>query len=149
MRSRIPLYVLFSLLLIALGAIWFFARGEAQGPSQVFPATIHRDCAPWDGSAFTVSITHPSGTLIYISIWQPPDIPFPAAFSFPDETGQIGAAYILPEIDPFQPLSGEVWFQRVEQGIPVEGWFRFRSEAGAQFEGRFVAQWGDEVLYCG
>jgi hypothetical protein len=149
MKSRISLYVLLGLLLIALGGIWFFARGEAQDLPQVFPATIHRDCAPWDGSAFTVSILHPSGTVIYISIWRSPDIPFPATFSFPDETGQIGAAYILPELGPFQPLSGEAWFQRVDQGLPVEGRFRFRSETGARFEGRFVAEWGDEVVYCG
>jgi hypothetical protein len=149
MKSRISLYILLSLVLITLGGIWFFTRAETQAPSQVFPAVVNRDCAPWDGGAFTVSISHPSGTVIYISIWQSPDIPFPATFSFPDETGQVGAAYILPEIDPFQPLSGEVWFQRVEQGAPVEGWFQLRSEADTQLEGRFVAEWGDELAYCG
>jgi hypothetical protein len=147
MKSRT--FLLLLLCLLALGSVWLFTRDVPQVSSQLFPAVINRDCAPWDGSAFTVSITHPSGTIIFISIWQSPDMPFPVTFSFPDETGQVGTAYILPELGPFQPLTGEAWFQHVEQGMPVTGRFHVRSEAGVQWEGRFVAEWGNEIVYCG
>ena len=55
---------------------------------------------------------------------------------------------LLPVGSP-KPLNGEVWFPRVDEGMPVEGRFRLRSEAGMQLEGRFVAEWGDEIVYCG
>lgn len=115
----------------------------------MFLATINRDCAPWDGSAFTLSIPTEDGTIIHISIWQSPDIKLPVSFSFPDETGQIGAAYILPELHPLQQFSGEVSFKRVEEGIPVEGVFNLETESGKQFKGRFKAEWGNELVYCG
>ena len=50
---------------------------------------------------------------------------------------------------PPEPLAGKVWFQRVDQGNPVEGRFRFRSETGMQFEGRFAAELGNKIIYCG
>ena len=120
-----------------------------QAPAQTLQATINRDCAPWDGAAFTVSVPMKDGTIIYISIWQSPDIKLPARFSIPDETGQIGFAYILPELDPLQQLSGEVSFRRVEEGIPVEGEFDFTTESGKQFTGKFKAEWGNVTAMCG
>jgi hypothetical protein len=149
MKSRISLYTGLVLLLIALGGIWFFRRGETQTPSPVFPAIVNRDCAPWDGSAFTVSMPLRDGSDIAISIYRSPDIPLPTRFLFPDETMREGRAVrLLPSGSP-ETLIGEAWFQRVEQGIPLEGRFRLRSEAGVQYEGRFVAEWGNEMVYCG
>jgi hypothetical protein len=88
-------------------------------------------------------------TTITISIWQSPDIKFPTTFTFPDETGQVGYAYILPELDPLEQLTGKVTFWRVEQGIPIEGEFNFMTVSGKQFKGKFIADWGNEVVYCG
>jgi hypothetical protein len=147
MKSRISLFILLSVLLIALSGIWFFSRGETQ--SQLFPAVVNRDCAPWDGSAFTVSIPLPDGSSMTISIYQSPEIQRPASFSFPDESMSQGHALLLLPVGTPVQLTGTVWFQRVEQGIPVEGRFQFLSEAGVQFEGRFIAEWGDEIIYCG
>ncbi|MCI0607801.1 MAG: hypothetical protein L0Z71_01890 [Anaerolineae bacterium] len=128
---------------------WYTYPKRNQEPAQVFPATINRDCAPWDGAAFTLSIPTEDGIIIYVSIWQSPDIKLPVTFTFPDETGQIGFAYIIPDLDPLQQLSGEVFFWRVEEGIPVEGEFNFTTESGKQFKGKFKAEWGDQVVYCG
>jgi hypothetical protein len=128
---------------------WFIYSSRNQDVAQVFPATINRDCAPWDGPAFTVSIPLNNGITIHISIWQSPDIKLPARFSFPDETGQIGFAYILTEPNPIQELGGEVSFSRVEEEIPIEGEFNLITESGQQFKGRFKAEWGNEVVYCG
>ena len=149
MKSRIFLAILLDLLLIALGSIWFFATGETRTASQVFPAIVNRDCAPWDGSAFTMSIPLPDASNIAISIYQSPDIQFPKSFSFPDESMTQGNALLLPPAGLPEQLTGEVWFPRVAAGKPVEGRFRFRSESGMEFEGRFVAEWGDEIVYCG
>ena len=67
----------------------------------------------------------------------------------PNDEEQIGNAFILRELGPYIVLSGEVTFQRVEEGMPLEGRFSFTSERGGQFEGGFVAEWGNDVVYCG
>lgn len=149
MKSRTSIYGLLGLLLIALGGIWFFHAWKAQAPAQVFPATVDRDCAPWDGEAFTVSIPWSDTSTMSISIYRSPDIKLPSSYSFSDETMSEGHTYLLlPDGLPEQ-LAGRVWFQRVEAGLPVEGRFQFRTEAGVEFEGQFVAEWGDEIVYCG
>lgn len=60
---------------------------------------------------------------------------------------QIGNAYILPELGPYTPLSGEVWFQRVEEGMPIEGRFSFTSERGEAYEGGFIAEWESQIAH--
>ena len=137
------------LLAIILAVALFAFSIRSQELAQTFPATVNRDCAPWDGAAFTVSIRYDPITTITISIWKSPDIKFPSTFSFPDETGQVGYAYILPELGPLQQLSGEVSFWRVDGESPVEGRFDLLTEAGRQFRGQFKAEWGNEIVYCG
>ncbi|HET9906693.1 MAG TPA: hypothetical protein VFQ23_08625 [Anaerolineales bacterium] len=149
MKTRTQCFMIAGLVILILAVGWLGYSTRNQEPAQVFSATINRDCAPWDGGAFTVSIPVDVTTTIMISIWQSPDIQHPIAFTFPDESGQTGFVYILPEIDPLQPLSGEVFFGRVEQGLPVEGEFNLTTERGEQFNGRFKAVWGDQVVYCG
>jgi len=116
---------------------------------QVFPATTNRDCAPWDGAAFTMSFPYDSITTIAISIWQPPSFTFPVTFSFPDETIRVGIAHSLPELDPHEGLMGTVTFRRVEEGIPAEGEFNFMTENRKNFKGKFFAEWGNQIVMCG
>ena len=116
---------------------------------QVFPATTNRDCAPWDGAAFTMSFPYDSITTIAISIWQPPSFTIPVTFSFPDETMWVGIAHPLPELDPQGELTGTVTFRRVEEGIPAEGEFNFMTENGKKFKGKFFAEWGNQIVMCG
>ena len=149
MKSRALLYFLLVLSLIALGGLWFFVGRNPQSRLAVFPAVVNRDCAPWDGGAFTVSIPVAERTRIAISIYRSPEIQFPTSYSFPDKSGQEGHALLLLPTGKPQPLTGKAWFQRVDQGSPVEGRFRFHSESGVQFEGKFVAGWGTEIVYCG
>ena len=149
MKRNFWLFMTMGLLMVILGvALWTFWM-RTPSPSETLPATVSRDCAPWDGAAFTVSIPHESGLIIYISIWQSPEFNFPRTFSFPDDTGQVGNAYILPELDPLETLSGRVTFQRVQVGMPVEGRFSLRSERGGVFEGQFQAEWDDQIIMCG
>ena len=147
MKTRILLYLAIGFLIF--GIALFIHASRNQEPLLIFPATINRDCAPWDGAAFTLSIPVEDRIIIHVSIWQSPDIKLPVTFSFPDETGQVGFAYILPELDPLQKLNGEISFWRVEEGTPVEGEFSFTTESGQQFKGSFTAEWGNEVVYCG
>jgi hypothetical protein len=148
-RSRTSLYLLIVLVIFALGGLFHFYSFSNKEPTQNFPATVNRDCAPWDGVAFSVMVEIDSRTTLYISIWRSPDIKFPSTFVLPENEGQIGNAYILPELGPYTPLNGDVWFQRVDEGLPIEGRFRFTSERGERFEGRFVAEWGSQMAYCG
>lgn len=149
MKSRSLLQLLIVLALIALGSIWYFSTLRQEQSLETFPATVNRECAPWDGAAFTIMVQYDPTTVVYISIWRSPDIGFPSTFSFPDETGQVGNAYILPELGPYTLLSGEVFFQRVDKEKPIEGRFNFISAKGVMFEGWFIAEWGDQVVYCG
>lgn len=147
MKFRTQFFILAALLIFGIALFTFSNRDNE--PAQVFAATINRDCAPWDGGAFTVSIPMNGEITIYISVWQSPDIKLPVTFSFPDETGQVGFAYIQTDPDALQELSGEVSFARVEQGMPIEGEFDFKTETGKQFKAQFKAEWGNEVVYCG
>ena len=148
MKPRTSLFLPFILLLIALGGILVF-RSLPKQELQVFPATVNRDCAPWDGAAFMISIQYDPVTTIMISIWKPPNIQLPFRFILPDGEGQVGNAYILSELGPYVQLNGEVSFESVEVGIPVAGRFSFTSERGGQFEGQFIAEWGEQVVMCG
>jgi len=147
MKSRTLFFIAIGLLILGI-ALFTFSRSH-QESTQVFPATVVRDCAPWDGAAFTVSVQYDASATIYISIWQSPDFNFPATFSFPDETGQIGIVYILPELGPYTELRGEVSLESVGEGMPLEGRFNFTSERGGQFKGQFKAEWRNEIVYCG
>ena len=115
----------------------------------MFPAVVNRDCAPWDGSAFTVSIPWHAGASIAISVYRSPDIQFPTSLSFPDASMDEGHALLLLPTGGPEPLTGKTWLERVDQEAPVEGRFQFRSEAGIEYEGRFTAEWGNEIVYCG
>lgn len=149
MKTQTSLVLLSILVLAAVGGFFYYQSLSDQEPAQVFPATVNRDCAPWDGGAFTISIQYNPVTTIMISIWKPPNIQFPSRFILPDDEGQVGNAYILPELGPYMQLNGEVSFQRVEVGMPLEGRFSFTSERGGKFEGQFIAEWGEQVVMCG
>ncbi len=87
--------------------------------------------------------------MIKISIYQPPDIQRAVRFSFPDETLLEGHVMLLLPVDVPQTLTGRVSFQRVEEGVPVEGQFDLSTKSGRHFEGAFLAEWGNEIVYCG
>ena len=115
---------------------------------QVFPATINRDCAPWDGAAFTVSIPVEESVLD-ISIFQSPAIGYPADFSLDEESMDTGDAFLLPSAGSPEQLTGKVHFEPVEEGMPVEGEYHFTTQSGEPLTGRFKAHWGNEIVYCG
>ena len=149
MKSRTQFLILIGLLILISSITWISFSTRNQAAIQVFPATVNRDCAPWDGSAFTVSIPYDSGSVINISIWQSPDIKLPVKFSFPDETGQVGNAVYLSPSGEYEQLSGKVSFSRVGEESPVEGEFSFTSERGQEFRGRFTAEWENLIAMCG
>jgi hypothetical protein len=149
MKSRNLFFVVMSLLILILGTALYIFSARNQEPLQTFPATVNRDCAPWDGAAFTVLIPLGDGRSIDISIWQSPDIKLPSTYSFPDETGQVGNALLRAQAGSPEPLTGRVSFPRVEQGVPVEGEFNLLTEAGRKFKGKFEAEWGNQIAMCG
>jgi hypothetical protein len=149
MNARTIFYIFFILIMITFGGVWLFYTLEDQAPAQTFPATINRDCAPWDGSAFTVSISVSDKANIAISIYQSPSIKLPVVYSFPDETMRVGNALLLFQDNSSQQLSGTVSFQRVEEGVLTEGKFNLFAETGEQFKGRFQAEWENQIVMCG
>jgi len=147
MKFRSWLYIIFGLLIF--GFLLFIVTLQNEESEQIFPATINRDCAPWDGAAFTVSIPMHGGTIVNISIWQTPDIKLPVTFSFPDNTGQVGNASLAPRVGLPEQLTGSVYFQKVDQEHPVEGEFDLHTQAGRHIKGKFKAEWDDQVMLCG
>jgi hypothetical protein len=148
MTSHSRFITILSLTIIIAGIAFYALTRPGQTPEQTRAATINRDCAPWDGSAFTVSI-HVEDANISISIYQTPDIKYPTTFSFPDNTMSVGNALLILPIDPPQQLNGRVSFQGVQQDSPVEGLFDLTTATGEKFKGRFIAKWGNEIVFCG
>lgn len=142
MKPRILVFITVMLLNIILAT-------RDQTTAQVSPAIINRDCAPWDGAAFRIVIPLSDGTIIDISIWQSPDINFPATFSFPDHTGQLGNVLLLRQVGLPEELSGDVFFKQVHQDDSTEGYFELAAQAGQRLAGKFIAEWGNEIVYCG
>jgi len=149
MKTRNLFNTILALLVLFLGIALIALSAQRRQPARVFPATVNRDCAPWDGSAFTLSLRYDAVTTITVSIWKSPSFLLPVTFSFPDETMRLGTAYSVKEVDPLEMLTGRVTFQRVEQGIPIEGRFSFTSAGGEAYDGKFVAEWGSQQAYCG
>jgi len=146
-KSRTLFFIVIGLLLLGVAVFTFSTRN--QEPAQVFTATVNRDCAPWDGAAFTIRMPFQNGDVIAISIWKSPDFKFSKTFSFPDDTGQVGHASLLLGNGEYEALSGEVRFEGVSEGMPIEGRFRFTSERGGEYVGQFRAEWENQVSMCG
>jgi len=149
MKPRTQFFMIIGLITLILGITWYSFSKRAQEPVQFFPATVNRDCGPWDGSAFTVSIPMDAGTSIDISIWQSPDIKFPKTFSFPDDTGQVGNALFRSRAGEYEVLSGEVRFESVSEAMPLAGRFSLKSASGGKYIGQFTAEWGSQMAFCG
>ena len=147
MKSRTLFFIAIGLLILGIAIFTFSTRN--QEPTQMFTATVNRDCAPWDGSAFRVTIPTEDGTSVDISIWKSPDIKVPVAFSFHDDTGQVGNVIYRSATDEYKQLSGMVFFWNVEEGSPVKGKFELTAEDGQRFEGQFEAEWNNQIALCG
>jgi hypothetical protein len=147
-KIQISLLILIVLALI-LGGTFVLSASANPELLQEFPATVNRDCAPWDGPAFTVNIPLDDGRTVSISIWQSPELGGPVTFSFPDPSGQVGNASLFPAGGMPEELSGTVHFQGVQAEQPVEGQFNLVTENGDRFKGRFTAAWGDATMLCG
>ena len=148
MRPQTKFLVIVSLMILFLGGAYYAYSAQKHEPPPVIAATIRRDCAPWDGSAFTVSILLEEGA-IDISIYQAPDINLPVRFLFPDQTGETGNALLLSSAGVPEELNGNVSFQSVVQDSAVEGVFDLHTIAGRQFKGSFVAEWKHQPVLCG
>jgi hypothetical protein len=96
-----------------------------------------------------MSVSYDTGTVLSISIWQAPEINFPFTISLSGDGEKNGYAYILQELGPFIQLHGNIFFQRVNTKEPVQGNFDLTDENGNQFSGKFIAEWRNEVIYCG
>ena len=148
MTRRILSISIISLVLLITGIVWYAFSTRHQRTVQIISATINRDCAPWDGSAFTISVPL-EGMGINISVYQSPDIKLPTSFSFQDDTMSAGNALLILPIGSPEQLTGKVYFQRVSQDVPVEGTFDLVTNTGEHFKGKFIAEWGNEIIYCG
>jgi hypothetical protein len=148
MTRRVLSISLIGLILIITAIAWYAFAARNQRPVQIISATINRDCAPWDGSAFTISVPLESRG-INISVYQSPDIKLPTSFSFQDDPMSTGNALLILPVGSPEQLTGHVYFQRVSQDVPVKGTFDLVTNTGKHFKGKFIAEWGNEIIYCG
>jgi len=121
----------------------------------MFHGEVSRDCAPWDGPAFSVSISTVANAkkveppILHVSIWQSPNLKSGGRFVFPDLSQRIGAAFIEPSSGSETPLRGTVTFTKVMSGETVEGQFDFLDPNGRRYAGRFSANWTAISASCG
>ena len=147
LKSRTLFFIVLGLLILGIGWYTFSARNQV--PAQIFPATVNRDCAPWDGSAFRVLVQMEAGAVINISIWQAPDIKFSKTFIFPEDTGQIGNVSLVLANGEYESLTGEVRLEGVSEGKPFAGRFNLKSERGGMYVGQLKAEWDNQIALCG
>jgi hypothetical protein len=143
------LFILLGLLAITSGLLWLILSPRDPEKLKVFNATASRDCAPWDGAAFTVSIPYDSVSVIEISVWQSPNIKLPVTFTFNDQMGKIGSAVYQPRYGAPVWLSGSVFFPYVQDGVPFTGVFHLKTESGVPFQGKIKAVWENHLVMCG
>ena len=124
----------------------------AQAPTSA--AIAWRDCAPWDGPAFTVAVGRPGAPEVdrarpwlWISIWHPPDARRPVTYQFPDTDGKTGA--VLYRGTAFPSVTGTVTFPRLAFGEDIDGSFDLVAPGGERLAGRFRGRWSPEVALCG
>jgi hypothetical protein len=149
MKPQTRVLIIIGALILFLGVSFLIFSTRKSGPVQIFHGTVRRDCAPWDGGAFTIQIPVNDEEMIDISIWQSPQILSPAKFLFPDNTMQFGNAILIHTATSSEILTGVVWFEGVSEEKPVEGRFRLKSERGDEFIGQFVAEWNHQIVLCG
>jgi len=148
MKSRILSYALIGSLVVA-ATLWFYFTASTPRDSALLRASVRPDCAPWDGTAYTIDIPYPAGSAIEISIWKSPDSALPLTYSFPDASGRVGTAVYRSAFGSDQPLYGEITLRPFKLGDALEGRFRFKLESGNQFAGEFSADWLDQPVACG
>ena len=148
MKSKTLLYILIVSLALVL-ILWKTSTVQNLQTDLVYDATINRDCAPWDGAAYTITIPNQVGSAIIVSIWKSPTLLSPITYSFPDSSGRVGTAIHQSALGSSQPLSGKITLQPFEAEGSVVGGFNFTSENGEQFNGNFKAKWGNEIALCG
>jgi len=148
MKRKSLLYILIGSLAFVF-ILWKYSTIQTQHTDVVYDAIVNRDCAPWDGMAYTITIPDQTGSTIVVSIWKSPGFPFPISYSFPDSSGRVGAAIHQSAFGSYQPLSGKITLQPFEAGSPIEGRFNFTSENGEQMKGNFKAEWGNQIALCG
>ena len=135
---------------LALGALILSAcAAPAAQYEPPIPAIVETDCAPWDGTAFTVSVPFDTGRLVTISIYQSPDIRGRKTFTFPDSSGRVGSAMFRPKFGEGEAMAGSVSLDRVQRGTPIDGAFDLISESGVRYRGRFHAIWSQHQAFCG
>jgi len=148
MKPRTLLYILIGLSALVI-ILWIYFTTQTAGTDVVYEAAVNRDCAPWDGMAYTITIPDQAGSVIVVFIWKSPDFHFPVTYSFPDSSGRVGTAVYQSTLDSFQPLNGKIILQPFEVGSPIDGRFNFTLEDGEQFVGSFKAIWGNQIALCG
>lgn len=148
MKPRTLLYTLIGSLALVI-IFWIYSTTQTVQTDVVFEATVNRDCAPWDGMAYTITIPDQTVSGIVVSIWKSPDFHFPVTYSFPDSSGRVGTAIHRSAYGSSQQVNGKITLQPFEAGSPIEGRFNFTSEDGKQFNGNFKAEWGNQIALCG
>jgi hypothetical protein len=148
--NKIQIFILILIVVaFVLGGTFLLSTVAKPALLPDFAATVQRDCAPWDGPAFTVNVPLNDGRAVSISIWQEPALGGPLSFTFPDTSGQVGNASVFPANGIPEELSGTVSFQSVQANHPVQGRFDLVDQNGEHFKGSFDATWTDVTMLCG
>jgi hypothetical protein len=121
----------------------------AAPPQPIVPATINRDCAPWDGPAFTILVPQAGGDQVIISIWSAPDFRGRTTHTFAKDPDRVGSAGLRDPAGNWRPLTGTAVLGAVQPGQPVQGEYRLLLATGEVFSQSFLAEWESLQALCG
>lgn len=133
----------------ASGSFVLAARATLSGAAgrDPLPAVVRPDCAPWDGSAFHLTIPLPphrsaGADRVEIGIWRAPTIDKPVLVMFPSAAGRNDGAALLHQRDGQTfLLVGWLRLEPVRTGRPVLGSFALTARNQPKLTGSFRALW--------
>ena len=139
---------------VAVGLLAAVTVARAAQEPRLSPAIAWRDCAPWDGPAFTVAVgregatsVDPARPWLRISIWQEAGTRHGVTYRFPDTTQKLGAVEYGGTA--FPSVNGTVTFPSAVSEEVVAGSFDFMTPDGRHLAGRFRGGWRPVAALCG
>ena len=123
-------------------------------PEAVVAARIARTCAPWDGAAFTVSVSAGSAAdpaalpALQLSVWSSPQFDGERKVVFAKGDDRSGVAFYAETAERSTPLTGEATFRQAADGS-IEGTLRLQAADGRRFERRFRGRLDPGTVMCG
>lgn len=118
--------------------------------------TIQSSCAPWDGPAIGITLTHEpaqckrtSEPFLSIGIWRGLPVQSGQVVKFAPGSDAGFASRCKKEGDCERALSGTITFDRYKEGSGASGRYELLFKGDETLKGTFDVKWCNERVFCG